>query len=166
MKKDFQIRLDATLYEYWEDLPTDYRQLILEARKATDESYAPYSQFHVGAAILLADGSILRANNQENASYPCGACAEQSLLYYYGTRAKQSPIVAMAITARRAGSQEFIKITPCGKCRQVMLETYHRQKQAYVILLEYGKGQFLSLPSIEVLLPCNFNPEVLQENNP
>jgi cytidine deaminase len=166
MKKELKILFDATLYEDWSDLPEDYQRLMSEARNATYEAYAPYSHFHVGAAILLADGSILSANNQENSSYPCGACAEQSLLYYYGASARRSPIVAMAITARRAEKKDFLKIAPCGKCRQVMLETYHRQKQAYTILLEYGGGQFLSLPSIEVLLPCDFNPDILQKIKP
>lgn len=166
MKKDLKISFDASLYESWQDLPQDYQLLITEARKAANDSYAPYSHFHVGAAILLADGTILKANNQENSSYPCGACAEQSLLYYYGAQTQLPPIVAMAITARPAHSREFVQIAPCGKCRQVMLETYYRQKQPYVILLEHGEGQFLSLPSIEVLLPCDFNPDVLQEIKP
>ena len=91
------------------------------ARDATNDSYAPYSGFHVGAALLLADGTVFKGTNQENAAYPSGLCAERTALFgLAAARPGHAPIVGMAVAAR-PGDGDFGPALPCGACRQVML---------------------------------------------
>ena len=127
------------------------------ARDATKHAYAPYSGFHVGAALLLADGSVFRGTNQENAAYPSGLCAERTALF--GLAAAQpghAPIVGMAVAARPADG-EFGPAFPCGACRQVMLEYETRQGEAIPLLLPGRKGNILRFASLEALMPFNFS---------
>lgn len=165
MPKEIIITQKATLFDGWQELPISYRGLVEAARSASKAAYAPHSHFCVGAAILLTDGSILKANNQENSSYPCGACAEQSLLYYYGAQTSLPPIRAMAITAYY--HQQIKGVSPCGKCRQVMMESQLRQHQAFDILLEAGNDRFLLFQRVEDLLPMPFGPDAFSKaHNP
>lgn len=131
------------------------------ARDATNHSYAPYSGFHVGAALLLADGTVFKGTNQENAAYPSGLCAERTALF--GLAAAQpghAPIVGMAVAARpREG--EFGPAFPCGACRQVMLEYETRQGQAIPLLLPGRDGNILRFGSLSALMPFNFSPDDL-----
>ena len=127
------------------------------ARDATNHSYAPYSGFHVGAALLMADGSIFRGTNQENAAFPSGLCAERTALF--GLAAGQpdhAPIVGMAVAARPA-SGEFGPAFPCGACRQVMLEYEVRQNQPIPLLLPARSGSILRFDSLAALMPFNFS---------
>ena len=131
------------------------------ARDATAHAYAPYSGFQVGAALLLADGTIFRGTNQENAAYPSGLCAERTALF--GLAAAQpghAPIVGMAVAARPTGG-EFGSALPCGACRQVMLEYETRQGQAIPLLLPSRTGTILRFDSLTALMPFNFSPEDL-----
>lgn len=131
------------------------------ARAATDHAYAPYSRFHVGAALLLADGSIFKGTNQENAAYPSGLCAERTALF--GLSASQpghAPIVGMAVAARPADG-DFGPALPCGACRQVMLESEARQGQAIPLLLPGRTGTILRFASVSDLMPFNFRAEDL-----
>jgi len=132
------------------------------ARDATAHAYAPYSGFYVGAALLLADGTIFRGTNQENAAYPSGLCAERTALF--GLAASQpdhAPIVGMAVAARpRSG--DFGPAFPCGACRQVMLEYETRQGQPIPLLLPGRTGTILRFSSLAALLPFNFSADDLQ----
>ena len=131
------------------------------ARDATAHSYAPYSGFHVGAALLLADGSIFKGTNQENAAYPSGLCAERTALF--GLAAAQpshAPIVGMAVAARpRHG--DFGPAMPCGACRQVMLEYETRQGQPIPLLLPGRDGTILRFSTLSALLPFSFSADDL-----
>ena len=131
------------------------------ARDATAHSYAPYSGFHVGAALLLADGSIFKGTNQENAAYPSGLCAERTALF--GLAAAQpghAPIVGMAVAARPTGG-EFGPALPCGACRQVMLEYESRQGQPIPLLLPSRAGTILRFATLAALMPFNFSADDL-----
>jgi cytidine deaminase len=131
------------------------------ARHATTHAYAPYSGFHVGAALLLADGTIFRGTNQENAAYPSGLCAERTALF--GLAASQpthAPIVGMAVAAR-PGDGDFGPALPCGACRQVMLEYETRQGQPISLLLPSRTGTILRFHSLAALIPFNFSPDDL-----
>ncbi len=131
------------------------------ARDATAKAYAPYSGFHVGTALLLADGTIFRGTNQENAAYPSGLCAERTALF--GLAANQpdhAPIVAMAVAARPSDG-DFGPALPCGACRQVMLEYESRQGQAIPLLLPSRTGTILRFNSLSALMPFNFSPDDL-----
>ncbi|MBF9237540.1 cytidine deaminase [Hymenobacter sp. BT683] len=134
------------------------------ARDATANAYAPYSGFQVGAALLLADGTIFRGTNQENAAYPSGLCAERTALF--GLAASQpghAPIVGMAVAARPIVG-DFGPALPCGACRQVMLEYESRQGQAIPLLLPSREGTILRFASLAALLPFNFSPDDLPAN--
>ncbi|MDB5234912.1 MAG: cytidine deaminase [Hymenobacter sp.] len=131
------------------------------ARDATTSAYAPYSGFQVGAALLLADGTIFRGTNQENAAYPSGLCAERTALF--GLAASQpthAPIVGMAVAARPAGG-DFGPAFPCGACRQVMLEYECRQGQAIPLMLPSRAGTILRFSSLAALMPFNFSADDL-----
>ena len=133
------------------------------ARAATAHAYAPYSGFQVGAALLLADGTLFRGTNQENAAYPSGLCAERTALF--GLEAAQpghAPIVGMAVAARPTGG-DFGPALPCGACRQVMLEYETRQGQAIPLLLPGRDGTILRFSSLGALMPFNFSPDDLPQ---
>ncbi len=139
----------------WDELSKEEQQLIDSAKEATYSAYAPYSNFFVGAALRLQDGSIMIGNNQENASYPCGLCAERTALFAANSQYPHLQVTALAIAARNA--EGFLKtpITPCGSCRQVMLEVEHRQNAPIKIYL-YGENALYRIASSEELLPLQF----------
>lgn len=127
-----------------------------EARKATLLAYAPYSNFHVGAAILLENGDIVRGANQENASYPCGICAERSALATAQNLYPNVPIVAIALTATdKSGTVVAEPVTPCGMCRQVIAEAQRRYHSDIRILM-LSKTESIIAGSIEEILPLAF----------
>ena len=98
------------------------RALIEKAKEATSGSYTPYSRFQVGAAVLLDEGTIVTGSNQENAAYPSGICAERCALFYAGAHYPEAHPVTLAIAARNADGFTEQPISPCGACRQVMVE--------------------------------------------
>ena len=131
------------------------------ARQATDHAYAPYSGFHVGAALLLADGTVFQGTNQENAAYPSGLCAERTALFGLAAARPGHPaIVGMAVAARPADG-EFGPAFPCGACRQVMLESETRQGQSIPLLLPSRNGTILRFRSLSAIMPFNFSAEDL-----
>ncbi|WP_046242710.1 cytidine deaminase [Hymenobacter terrenus] len=143
------------------DLTAAEQALWQAARDATAHAYAPYSGFHVGAALLLADGTIFRGTNQENAAYPSGLCAERTALFGLAANQPQhAPIVGMAVAARPAQGQ-FGPALPCGACRQVMLEYETRQSQPIPLLLPSRTGTILRFDSFALLIPFNFSADDL-----
>ena len=139
------------------ELPENEKKLLLAAEQATQKAYAPYSGFLVGAALLLADGTIHTGNNQENAAYPSGLCAERTALF--GLRANDSatPIIMIAITARPAKATTYQAAWPCGGCRQVMLEYETQQGLPIAILMQADNGQVYKGHSVGALLPLHFS---------
>jgi len=131
------------------------------ARAATAHAYAPYSGFWVGAALLLADGTLFAGSNQENAAYPSGLCAERTALFGLSAARPGHPaIVAMAVAARPANGV-FGPALPCGACRQVMLESESRQLRMIPLLLPSRHGTILRFASVADLLPFNFRADDL-----
>jgi cytidine deaminase len=131
------------------------------ARTATDHAYAPYSRFHVGAALLLADGSLHPGTNQENAAYPSGLCAERTALFGLAAgKPGHAPIVSMAVAARPAQGP-FGPALPCGACRQVMVEYELRQGQPIALLLPGREGLIMRFASVSALLPFQFSADDL-----
>lgn len=140
----------------WEELSGEEQQLLEAAKEATQGSYAPYSQFFVGAALRLQNDSIVIGNNQENASYPCGLCAERTALFAANSQYPNLMVSAIAIAARNADGFLKTPITPCGSCRQVMLEVEHRQNAPMKIYL-YGENGVYRINSSADLLPLQFS---------
>ncbi len=153
------ISIQYAVYAY-DELPTEYRELVDRAKAATEHSYAPYSKFNVGAAILLENGEVVAANNQENAAYPSGLCAERVAMFYANATHPNVAPRAMVIAARTKGDFLDEPISPCGACRQVLLETEARFGQKIEILL-YGKKAIYRISSIRDLLPFAFDQESL-----
>lgn len=139
-----------------DELPLPEQALVEDAIEATGRSYAVYSHFHVGAAVLLENGETIIGCNQENVSYPAGICAERSAIYAAGARYPDIPIKAIAIAARGTdGRLQEEPISPCGICRQVMIETETRFHRPIQILL-YGTRHIYMIKGIKDLMPLSF----------
>ena len=132
------------------------RSLVEQAIEATNRSYAPYSNFSVGAAILLKNGTTIMGCNQENAAFPSGICAERSAIFAAGAQYPDQPVIMLAIAARNEkGELQEEPVSPCGPCRQVIIETETRYKQPVRILL-YGKKYIYVVDGIRQLMPLSF----------
>jgi cytidine deaminase len=143
------------------ELDREALRLVEEARKATEDAYAPYSAFRVGAALLLENGEIITGNNQENAAYPSGLCAERVAVFYAGARYPDVPIVALALTARRPDGFTEEPAYPCGACRQVLLEAENRGGKPIRIIMA-GRSKADVVSSVKELLPKNFDSRFLK----
>lgn len=148
------IDTDFTSYTFFE-LPEIFQKLILKAQEQTQKAYAPYSHFAVGAAVLLENGEVFAGSNQENAAYPSGLCAERVALFYANAQYPEVPVKALAVVAKVNGNFATTPVSPCGACRQVMLETETRFAQPITLLL-YGKEQTYVFDSVTTLLPISF----------
>jgi cytidine deaminase len=135
-------------------------QLVESAESAMDNAYAPYSGFKVGCSVLLKRGEIVVGNNQENAAYPSGLCAERVALFAAKSAYKDS-IDALAVTARGKDGQGANAFS-CGNCRQVMMEYASQQDEPIRILMQTEHGKFLVLSDVKELLPFHFNSDSLQ----
>ncbi len=143
------------------ELDPESLQLVEEARRATENAYAPYSAFRVGAALLLENGEIITGNNQENAAYPSGLCAERVAVFYAGARYPDVPIVALALTARKPDGFTDEPAYPCGACRQVLLEAESRSGHPIRIIMA-GREKADVVTSVKELLPKNFDRRFLE----
>lgn len=144
-----------------DELSEDERHLVQTAIKATDNSYANYSHFRVGAALLLGDGSVVIGANQENAVFPLGLCAERTAIFAAQAQRPDQPILKLAIAARNADGLTRVPVSPCGSCRQVILEMEERYHQPIRILL-YGTEGILAIDSVRDLLPLCFVDESMR----
>ncbi|MFT7031580.1 MAG: cytidine deaminase [Cyclobacteriaceae bacterium] len=135
--------------------------LIVKAKEALAKAYAPYSKFHVGASILLDDETIVTGNNQENAAYPSGMCAERVALFHVGSNFSDKKILKMAVVAGPFGSEDFVEACPCGSCRQVMLEYQNNQGDPIEVLILRPNDEVLKV-SVADLLPFAFDKNVLK----
>ena len=141
------------------ELSDEERFWIDTAIISSKQAYAPYSDFNVGAAVVLDNGQIVTGNNQENAAYPSGLCAERVALFYAGAQYPDVPVKALVVVATK---NEVVQphISPCGACRQVLLETEKRYKQSIRLLL-CGNDDVYSIDSAESLLPLSFSADNL-----
>lgn len=155
-------KIFTLLREYrFDELTPEYRQLITSAKEQTEKAYAPYSNFYVGAAVLLNNGEVFSGSNQENAAYPSGLCAERTVLFYANAQRPDIAVKAIAVAAYTNGSYLEMPISPCGACRQVLLESETRHHQKMEVLL-YGKEFVYVFESAASLLPFCFMKESLQ----
>lgn len=138
------------------ELSVEDRELVLNAKRAADNAYAPYSQFNVGAAVRLQNGTIICGNNQENAAYPSGLCAERVTIFYAQSQYPKVPIKSIAIVAKRDGIVTDGVTYPCAACRQVMMEAQQRGGQPIKVIM-IGGGKIEVVESVESLLPFSFN---------
>ena len=160
MKKE-QYQFDYCRYTDKSLLPSSDAELLKAAWEATEHAYAPYSEFRVGAAARLANGKVITGSNQENASYPVGICAERVLL---GNAAVQYPgiaIEAMAITYRTHKRPSDTPVSPCGMCRQALVEFESRLKTPMRLILGGEQGEVLVTETAISVLPFAFGNQHL-----
>lgn len=139
----------------WNELTKEEQLLVEQAKEATNGSYSPYSKFAVGAALLLANGEVVKGSNQENVSYPCGLCAERTALFYANATCPDQPVEMLAIAAQNSEGFLSSPITPCGACRQALLETENRFGVKMKVIL-YGTERIYRVESVASLLPLQF----------
>jgi len=150
-----------TVYPSVDELPQDVQLLMEEAVAARKTSYAPYSKFHVGAAVLLDNGKTVIGANQENAAYPSGLCAERVAVFYAGAAHPDAKITKMAITAAAEEKAVTHPIPPCGACRQSIAEYELKQEKPIEIWFMGETGKIYKSDSLKNLLPMVFGSEYL-----
>ncbi|MBX2887935.1 MAG: cytidine deaminase [Ferruginibacter sp.] len=160
MKKDFAFSYDV--YQDSSELSPDDRKLLEMARKVTANAYAPYSQFLVGAAARMSNGNLIEGTNQENASFPVGLCAERVLLSTASSLFPQIPIDTMAVSYKNLKGHNDRPISPCGICRQSLLEYESRGNSPIKIILSGQTGEVVVLASAKLLLPFSFDKKDME----
>ena len=157
-----KISIELTVYDSYEELRTDYKVLMDAAVAARKKAYAPYSKFFVGASVLLENGQIIEGNNQENASYPSGLCAERVAVFYAGAKFPNVKIKAIAVSATSLNNELATPAAPCGNCRQAISEYEFKQHEPIKILLMGETGSVVECNSLGDLLPLGFNENYLK----
>ena len=158
--KDFTILTKIQVYPLDESNEAT-KKLIEKAKEISLKAYVPYSRYHVGAALELDNGEIICGNNQENAAYPAGICAERTALSYANANFPNQPVKAIAIIAHHCGSYVDEVCTPCGICRQYLLEVEARYKQPIRIVM-CSKDMIYEVESAQDLLPLSFGSDNLK----
>ena len=154
-----QTRINVCSYD---ELSGADKAVVDAARAATANSYAVYSNFSVGAAVRLGNGTVVSGSNQENAAYPSGLCAERTTLFWANSQYPNEPVETLAIAAKNAQGELELPITPCGACRQVMLETEKRFGNKMKIIL-YGTRQcYVIDDGVRALMPLSFDSDSLE----
>jgi cytidine deaminase len=154
--KTTEIKIVVYEFQNIGELPENDQLLLIEARKITELAYAPYSGFHVGAAVLLSNGMIITGNNQENSAYPSGLCAERVALFYANANYPDSEVVAIAVSAAKKNLLVIEPVKPCGACRQALSEAEIRHEKPIRIILD-GQDSIFVLNDVESLLPLSFS---------
>ena len=154
MQKEYSFKFQ--LYPNWESLNPEEILLVNKAFEAMEKAYAPYSKFKVGAALLLEDGQIIQGNNQENIAYPSGLCAERVALFHAGAQFPGIAVDLICIVAKGDLMPISQLLSPCGACRQVMLESENRQNKPIRIILVNQDNRTMCIDSVQNLLPFGF----------
>ena len=153
---------EFSVLENIEDLDSESKYLVHKAKEATKDSYAPYSKFCVGAALILEDGTVVLGANQENAAYPLCMCAERVALYATSSQFPDKKIKKLAVVAHKKNHKELVVAAPCGACRQVILEYEQRQKK-FIEIIMLGPGEkWMKCESAASLLPFCFGKDNLE----
>ena len=152
-----------TEFDSYLELEIHDQNLLLEAGRSAHSAYAPYSHFKVGSAVILSDGTVITGNNQENMAFPSGLCAERVALFSAAANHPQVPVVAIAITAKSDDFPVEDPVTPCGSCRQSLIEYENHQGSPIRLILGCEKGKVLVVERVGDLLPLSFNGEKLKK---
>ncbi|WPR73229.1 cytidine deaminase [Flavobacterium sp. NG2] len=159
--KELNINSQFTIYENINELPIQVQNILKEAVKIREKAYSPYSQFKVGAAILLENGKIILGSNQENAAYPSGLCAERVAIYQAGSLYPDITIKTIIISAASDTKETSTPIPPCGACRQAIAEYEIKQEEPIEIYFTGETGAIYKSASLKNLLPLLFNKNLL-----
>lgn len=159
--KEHSVKITYQIFETPAQLPKIDRRLLKAAKKALKHSWSPYSNFKVGAAILLKNGEVLQGSNQENAAYPMCLCAERTALAAAASQFPKAAVNTIAITVKNPALLIDAPAAPCGACRQVMCETESKHQQEMRVILRGEKGPIYVFKSAKVLLPFGFDASFL-----
>jgi cytidine deaminase len=147
-----------------EMLSEEEQELVIASRKMTEKAYAPYSEFFVGAAVMLENGKVIKGSNQENGAYPSGLCAERVAVFAASAMFPGIPMRMIAVSAKSPRLTMDAPVSPCGACRQVMLEYETLQQQPIKMLLSKENGKILIIEKVEDLLPLSFSGARLKKS--
>lgn len=150
--------IDYVEYASLEEMPERERGLMECAMESSHKAYAPYSKFHVGAAVLLADGTMVQGSNQENIAYPSGLCAERTALFSASAQYPEQLVEALAVVGYFEG--EYTEASPCGACRQVMAEYESRYGNKLTVYCYLKGGRIRRIVGVESLLPFGFDADL------
>lgn len=164
--KKLELKITFSEYENANELSSVEQELINKAIDACDSAYAPYSDFHVGAALLLDNGKIITGNNQENVAYPSALCAERVAIYYAGSQYPNTAIKTVAITCKSDSVHLTEPLSPCGACRQAMAEYETRHNSKIKVILVGDTNKIIVVDSVADLLPFMFKAEELKKSQP
>lgn len=159
--KKITLNTTATLFDNISQLSVKDVELMQKAIEARKKAYAPYSKFSVGCAILLDNGKIILGNNQENAAYPSGMCAERVAIWKASSEYPNMKVNKIAITASSSEKKVDKPVGPCGACRQTLSEYEINQKQPIEVLFMGEVGQIIKTESLLSLLPFSFDSSYL-----
>ena len=149
------IEIEYCEYRDRDELPPEDAILLARAEEMTGASYAPYSGFHVGAAVRMSGGGVFGGSNQENAAYPSGLCAERVALYYAAAHCPGEEVEAVAVAAECGGKPAEGIPSPCGACRQALMQYEVRSGRPVKVILG-APGRILVFRSVADLLPLHF----------
>lgn len=156
-----QFTTSYQVYDHLEEMPEEDIQLMNKACAIRDQAYAPYSQFMVGAAVLLENGEIVIGSNQENAAYPSGLCAERNAIYQAGSLYPKEKILAIAITVKSQRKKVIVPAAPCGACRQAIAEYEFKQEHPIKIMFMAEIGKVIKVNALLDILPLAFDGSYL-----
>ncbi len=143
-------------YNHINELTAEDQQLLLEAKAAVNNAYAPYSKFYVGCALILENGVVVKGSNQENIAYPSGLCAERVAIFYAGATYPDVPVRAMAITVKARDYQVNEPIMSCGACLQSMSEYELKFNKPMHIILQGELGDIYVAEGLRNFMPFMF----------
>lgn len=151
------LETEMRVYDGREELPVDLLELLHHAEEAATRSYAQYSHFQVGAAILMNNGKVVTGSNQENAVYPCGLCAERTAAFAAASMYPEVPFNKIAITAINPKEPLKEPVSPCGSCRQVLFEYEQKFGHPIEVVLAGQEGPIYHFLNVATLLPYTFH---------
>ncbi len=159
---DKQIEIKYQVFKDGSELNEIDQKLYESAKEAREKAYAPYSDFFVGCSVLLKNGEIVVGNNQENAAYPVGTCAERVALNWVSANFPNEMIQKIFIVGAPKDTTKMIKaVPPCGICRQTISEYENKQKEKIEIYFGTISGEIFKVNSIQAMLPFSFNSDYL-----
>ena len=159
--KKLEIKTQITIFDSIDELPVSVKDLMDKAIEAKQKAYAPYSKFKVGAALLLENGKIITGNNQENAAYPSGMCAERVAIWKASSEFPDQKILKLSIFASSSSRILSESVAPCGGCRQTLSEYELRQKDKVEVYFMGEVGEVIKMNSLLDLLPIAFDKTFL-----
>lgn len=156
-----ELKTTITVFDHLEELPGEIQTLFQHSFEAREKAYAPYSQFKVGAAVLLSNGEVVIGSNQENAAYPSGLCAERTAIFAAGAQYPDQQIKALVVSVKSANKKVDVPTPPCGACRQSIAEYEFKQKSPIAIYFRGEIGAIVKTDCLLDLLPLAFDSSFL-----